>query len=132
MDTKVTDQPPFGSVEQYAQLLRRTTRRRPEFLESCAFAIVQVVAADPFISDAHKVRLIKNLATAVQLVEDEPDPAAPAEPAPVDGRLGEVADEPVPCYVPNGFQAPEVIAERQADCAARHPGRACDVPASAE
>jgi len=30
-----------------------------------------------------------------------------------------------PCYVPNGFTAPEVIRERIAECAARHPGTPC-------
>jgi hypothetical protein len=32
---------------------------------------------------------------------------------------------PRPCYVPSGFQAPEVIAEEAARCAAGHPGRKC-------
>jgi hypothetical protein len=52
-----------------------------------------------------------------------------------DGRPAEPGREPVgeaSCYVPNGFQAPEVIAERRAHCAASHPGRACDVPAEPE
>lgn len=41
------------------------------------------------------------------------------------------ATQPVseaPCYVPSGFHAPETIAEEQARCAARHPGRACVEP----
>lgn len=39
------------------------------------------------------------------------------------GALGQ--QEPGPCYVPSGFHAPEVVAEMQAQCVARHPGREC-------
>jgi hypothetical protein len=38
----------------------------------------------------------------------------------------------VPCYAPNGYQAPEVIAERTAACAASHPDRPCTTPSAAE
>jgi len=40
---------------------------------------------------------------------------------------GLVDETEVPCYVANGFQAPEVIRERRADCLRRHPGRPCDL-----
>lgn len=46
----------------------------------------------------------------------------------IPGEACAPVDETPRCYVPNGFQAPEVIAEREADCAARHPGRVCLLP----
>jgi len=76
--------------------------------------------------------------------EPEPDPTGLAysraddadDPTPVSGHrvephVGGVTDgglvDETPCYVPNGFQAPEVIAERRAYCRSTHPGRECSV-----
>jgi hypothetical protein len=68
--------------------------------------------------------------------ETEPDDNRPVSPGRVPLHTGAMVDgnqlvdetdgdEAPPCYVPNGFQAPEVIAERQRYCAASHPGTPC-------
>jgi hypothetical protein len=73
-ESTVTERPPFGSVEMYAGLLRRTVRR-VENLDGCALAIVAAIAVYEGIDAAEKVRLIRNLAEATELVGGERDQA---------------------------------------------------------
>jgi hypothetical protein len=101
---------------------------------TCGVECACGVTYDNFDSLAEAGELLKvHIEAATSPIEAEPvvphacGPDCECRADEPDGTvIGRAAvDEPDPCYVPNGFQAPEVIAERVAACAASHPGTPC-------
>lgn len=68
-DSTVADQP-FGSIASFADIIRRTVRR-PENVHSAALGIVQMIAEEPSFTDAMKVKRIRNIIAASDLVDQE-------------------------------------------------------------
>lgn len=91
MTTTVSD-PPYGSVESYARILRRVRR---ENLDGCALGVVQMIAADAYVGLQERIDRISNVVSAAEQVAAQPaDPIGLAytgaddgeQPQPIGGR----------------------------------------------
>lgn len=80
--------PRYGTVEAYVRILRRLN---PEYLESSALAVVQMLVDHPDDSDARKVELVKNLLAAVEQVRSHL-----ADPTGLTYSRADEADDPTP------------------------------------
>jgi hypothetical protein len=103
MSITVTE-PPSGSTEGYARILRKVSSRSN--IDGCALAIVQAIAGDLSLPDATKVERILRVARAAEQVDsepadtglsysradDEPDDPTPISPARVPLHTGAMTD----------------------------------------
>jgi hypothetical protein len=101
MTDKVPDLPPYGSVELYEQMMRKTSGSVFPF----AIGVIESIATDLHDSDAEKVRRICNALIACGRVAGvaldhfgEPD-AGRVPPHLEDGRTGEAVDDTEACRV---------------------------------
>lgn len=65
-DPSLAAAPPYGSVESYARILRRS---RAENREACALDIILIIADDHSVGHAVRIARIRNVVAAVNLID---------------------------------------------------------------